>query len=72
MNQTQINEAINNAFGNLAECNAMLYDYWISELYDDEGDMIEKQWCEATLNQMEKDVMMQMQAIWWIKLPFWL
>lgn len=64
MNQTEINEAINNAFANLADTNAMLYDYWISELYDIQNDdeMIVSAWNEENLSLMEKDVMMQLSA----------
>jgi DNA-binding transcriptional regulator YbjK len=62
MTQMQINDAINNAFANLADLNASLYDYWLSELYDEEGDLIVDAWNEVTLNLMETDVMMQQQA----------
>lgn len=56
-----ISEAINNAFRNLSETNAMLYDYWLSELYDEEGNLIEEMWNENTLKLMETDVMYQLQ-----------
>lgn len=56
-----ISDAINNAFRNLSETNAMLYDYWLSELYDEEGNLIEEMWNENTLNAMETDVMYQLQ-----------
>ena len=60
MTQTEINDAINAAFANLAELNEQVYDYWISELYDvnvDFGSMIVEKWNEQTLYEMEKDVM---------------
>jgi len=63
MNTTEINDAINAAFGNLADLNEMLYDFWISELYDEEGDMVDGMWTEETVKEMEKDVMMQHQAV---------
>jgi hypothetical protein len=63
MNATEIDNAINAAFGNLADLNEMLYDYWISELYDEEGDMVDAMWTEETVLEMEKDVMMQHQAV---------
>jgi len=63
MNATEIDNAINAAFGNLADLNEMLYDYWISELYDEEGDMVDAMWTEETVREMEKDVMMQHQAV---------
>ena len=57
MNQTQINDAIAQAFLNLSELNQMVYDYWISELYTVDGDFIEKAWNESNLKKMEDDVM---------------
>jgi hypothetical protein len=63
MNTTEIHDAINAAFGNLADLNEMLYDYWISELYDEEGDIVDAMWTEETVSEMEKDVMMQHQAV---------
>lgn len=56
-----ISDAINNAFYNLSQTNTMLYDYWLSELYDEEGNLIEEMWNENTLNAMETDVMHQFQ-----------
>ena len=35
----------------------MIYDYWISELYDEEGDVIWEMWNEETVKLMEKDVL---------------
>lgn len=52
-----INEAISNAFSNLAEVAPQVYDYWISELYTVDGDIIADEWNESNLNLMEKDVM---------------
>jgi hypothetical protein len=52
----QISDAINQAFGNLSETNQMIYDYWISELYDEDGDLIESEWNETNLKLMETDV----------------
>jgi hypothetical protein len=63
MTQSEINDAISLAFGNLAELNSMLYDFWISELYDEDGDLVEGMWSEETVREMEKDVMMQQQAV---------
>ncbi len=50
------NEAISNAFSNLAEVAPQVYDYWISELYTVDGDIIAEEWNESNLNLMEKDV----------------
>jgi hypothetical protein len=63
MNTAAIHNAISAAFGNLADLNGMLYDYWISELYDEEGDLVEEMWTEETVKEMEKDVMQQHQAV---------
>jgi DNA-binding transcriptional regulator YbjK len=60
MSSTEIFNAINSAFSNLANLNEQLYDFWISELYDEEGDLIADLWNEDTVKQMEHDVMMQM------------
>ena len=57
MTQTQINDAISNAFANLAELNEQVYDYWVSELYSVDGDLIDEVWNEETLQKMEDDVM---------------
>ena len=35
----------------------MIYDYWISELYDEEGDVIWEMWNEETVKLMENDVL---------------
>lgn len=55
MTNTEISNAISNAFSNLSEI-AQVYDYWVSELYTVNGEMIEEMWNENTLNRMEKDV----------------
>jgi hypothetical protein len=56
MTQTQITDAISAAFDNLSELSAQVYDYWISELYDDEGDLIAENWSEKSLKLMQDDV----------------
>jgi hypothetical protein len=57
MTQTDINNAISQAFLNLSELNQMVYDYWVSELYTVDGNFVEAKWNEQTLSEMEKDVM---------------
>ena len=57
MTQTQINDAISLAFYNLSQLNQMVYDYWLCELYDNQGEMIVSEWNESTLKKMEDDVM---------------
>ena len=51
-----VNEQISNEFANLSELSGQIYDYWISELYDEDGDMILTEWNEETLNMMREDV----------------
>jgi hypothetical protein len=62
MNQAELNDAISIAFYNLANSNQMLYDYWLTELYDEEGDIISEQWNDCNLKLMEDDVMNQVLA----------
>ena len=52
----RVSDAINQAFAKLSETNQMIYDYWISELYDEDGDLIESEWNETNLKLMETDV----------------
>jgi hypothetical protein len=62
MLQAELNDAISIAFYNLANSNEMLYDYWLTELYDEEGDIISEQWNDRNLKLMEDDVMNQVLA----------
>jgi hypothetical protein len=57
MNQTQIMDAIAKAFSNLSNLSEQCYDYWLSELYAEDGEMILTEWNESNLQVMEKDVM---------------
>jgi len=63
MNTSEIKSAIAAAFSDLSNLNEQLYDYWISELYDEDGDFVEGMWTEETVREMKKDVMMQHQAV---------
>jgi hypothetical protein len=63
MTQPELYDAISIAFYNLSQVNEMLYDYWLTELYDEEGEIIAEQWNEENLNLMEKDVMNQTLAV---------
>ena len=62
MSQAELNDAISIAFYNLAHSNQMLYDYWLSELYDEDGEIISEQWNDRNLKLMEDDVMNQVLA----------
>jgi hypothetical protein len=57
MTKTEISDAIAAAFANLSELSAQVYDYWITQLYDENDNMIAEEWNEQTLNMMEDDVM---------------
>jgi hypothetical protein len=57
MTKVEISDAISAAFLNLSELSAQIYDYWICQLYDDEGSLIVEEWNEQTLRMMEDDVM---------------
>ena len=48
----QVNEAINHQFGELSKTNHILYDYWISKLYDEDGDFIQSEWNETNQKLM--------------------
>ena len=57
MTKVEISDAISAAFANLSELSGQVYDYWITQLYDENGDIIAEEWNEQTLNMMEDDVM---------------
>jgi len=57
MTKVEISDAISAAFANLSELSAQVYDYWITQLYDENNNMIAEEWNEQTLNMMEDDVM---------------
>ena len=57
MTQTDINNAISQAFLNLSTVNEDLYDYYVNRLYTVDGDFVKEEWNEKTLNEMEDDVL---------------
>lgn len=57
MTQTEVNNAIAQAFLNLSTLNESIYDYWINELYNVDGSFIDEAWNESNLKKMEDDVM---------------
>jgi hypothetical protein len=63
MTQSELYDAIALAFYNLSQVNEMLYDYWLAELYDGEGEIISERWNERNLILMEDDVMNQHLAV---------
>jgi len=60
MDNTELHSAISNAFYNLSQNNTCLYDFWLSELYASDGELVRDKWNEHTLKLMETDVMNQL------------
>jgi len=56
---SEIVSSIYQGLENLNDTNAMLHDYWVSELYTEEGDIISEMWNGDVLKQIETDVMHQ-------------
>jgi hypothetical protein len=52
-----IHAQIDAAFNHLSQLNAMIYDYWINQLYDDDGDIVWQMWNPTTLKLMQTDVL---------------
>ena len=50
-------DAILTALFNLSRLNNKLYDHWIIQLYELNGDRIHEEWNAETLKLMENDVM---------------
>jgi len=54
--EANVFNGINQAFINLGDLSAQVYDYWISELYTEDNDLDWGKWNEGTLRLMELDV----------------
>jgi hypothetical protein len=54
--QTQLLRSIEQQLENLMSLNEMVLDYWMSELCDDDGELIPAKCSEEILSQLEKDV----------------
>ena len=59
MKKSELVAAIYQGLENLIETNQMIHDYWVSELFTAEGDVITEMWNGDTLDMIEKDVMYQ-------------
>lgn len=59
MKKSELVAAIYQGLENLIETNQMIHDYWVSELFTAEGDVITEMWNGDTLDMIEKDVMHQ-------------
>lgn len=59
MTETQLIRSIEQQLENLENLmslNEMVLDYWMSELCDDDGELIPEKCTEEVLSQLEKDV----------------
>ena len=54
--QTQLLCSIEQQLENLMSLNEMVLDYWMSELCDEDGELIPAKCSEEVLSQLEKDV----------------
>ena len=62
MNKSELTAAIYQALESLIDTNQMLHDYWVSELFTVEGDVIHEAWNFDNLRLIENDVMYQQLA----------
>ena len=54
--EVSVFNGISQAFIDLGDLSAQVYDYWISELYAEDGDLDWSKWNEESLRLMELDV----------------
>jgi len=54
--EVSIFDRISQAFFDLGDLSAQVYDYWISELYTEDGDLDWSEWNEENLRLMKLDV----------------
>ena len=59
MNKSELTAAIYQGLETLIDSNQMIHDFWVSELFTEEGDVIIEKWNGDTLAMIEKDVMYQ-------------
>ena len=62
MNKSELTAAIYQALESLIDTNEMIHDYWVSELFTVEGDVIHEAWNFDNLLLIENDVMYQQLA----------
>ena len=60
MTKAEVYEAISTFFYCLSKISPIMYDYWLSKLYDQDGDFVHTMWNERTLDLMEADIMAQL------------
>jgi hypothetical protein len=54
--QELIQKEIEKCLDSLYDTNEMLFDYWMSELFDDNDVKVQENWNESNLREMYKDV----------------
>lgn len=59
MNKSELTAAIYQGLETLIDSNQMIHDFWVSELFTEEGDVIIEKWNGDTLAMIEKDIMYQ-------------
>jgi len=52
-----MNNAIAQGLNELINLNQQVFDYWYSELFDENDNPVMEKWTDQTLNEIEKDVM---------------
>jgi hypothetical protein len=60
--QTEMNNSIAQGLDQLNNLNQQVFDYWYSELFDENDDPVMEKWTDQTLNEIEKDVMYNSSA----------
>ena len=62
MNKTELIAEIYQNLESLICSNQMIHDYWVSELFTEEGDVIHEAWNFDNLRLIENDAMYQQLA----------
>ena len=60
--QTEMNNSIAQGLDQLNNLNQQVFDFWYSELFDENDDPVMEKWTDQTLNEIEKDVMYNSSA----------
>lgn len=56
LSQEFIQNEMENCLNSLYDTNEMVFDYWLSELFDDDDVKVQENWNETNLLEMYKDV----------------
>ena len=62
MNKSELTAEIYQNLESLIYSNQMIHDYWVSELFTEEGDVIHEAWNFDNLRLIENDAMYQQLA----------